>query len=73
MPHSRIIFYPFVLATISMILSFRTLSSCDLISTKWSIDCSSEFSHQCVLKSNLNLGILGEKEALLNEHLFVAI
>lgn len=65
MPHGRTIFYPFILATISMVLSFRTLASCDLISTKWSIDCSSTVSAQCVFKSNLNLGLLA-KETFVN-------
>mmetsp|Transcript_22591 Transcript_22591/g.28510 ORF Transcript_22591/g.28510 Transcript_22591/m.28510 type:complete len:257 (-) Transcript_22591:88-858(-) len=61
MPHGKSIIYPFLLGTISTVLSFRTLSSCDLISTKSSIDCSSQYSSQCVFKSTLGLGLLGKE------------
>lgn len=64
MPHGKAIFFPFILVTVSFMMSFRTISSCDLIAARWSIDCSSWYSSQCVFKSTLNLGLLGESLSL---------
>lgn len=63
MPHTRTVILPFLTAMIGLVLSFRSLASCDLIITDWNIDCSTP-ERSCVYQIQLGVGLLA-KETLI--------
>jgi len=67
MPYGTVTAGVFALGSISFVLSFITLSSCNLISTKWSIDCSSALQSACVFKTDLGLGLLAKETYVTTE------
>lgn len=54
------------MAMMAFILNFRILASCDMLTTKWSIDCSSSKSESCVYIANIGMGFLA-KESIVSD------
>ena len=57
MPHGSQIILPFFIATMAFVLNFRILTTCDLVNTQWSIDCSNSDEY-CVYITDVKMGFL---------------
>lgn len=66
MPNGNYVLIPFVMAVMAFVLNFRILASCDMVMTKWSIDCSLSNSQSCVYVANIGMGFLAKQEIVNN-------
>jgi hypothetical protein len=58
MPHGKQIILPFLMATIAFVINFRIFTSCDLVKTEWSTNCSKPGDEYCVHITDINMGFL---------------